>query len=190
MVNLRKIRQMTLLALLAAGNAQAAIVAGVNIEDKVQVGGNELVLNGAGLRTRLFFKAYVGALYVREKTSSITTLVDTVEPRRMVMRMLRSADADSLREALEEGLKNNLPATEFAELKPQTEQLATLMNGIGKVKEGDTIMLDLTVEGVAIRLNDEPRGKVQGRSFSRALLKIWLGDRPVDESLKKALLGN
>jgi long-chain acyl-CoA synthetase len=190
MITLGKIRQAMLLALLVACNAQAAIIAGVNIEDTMQVAGNELVLNGAGLRTRLFFKVYVGALYVRAKTSSVTALLETAEPRRMVMRMLRSLDADALREALEEGLKNNLTATEFAGIKPQTEQLAVIMNGIGKVKEGDTIMLDLTASGVVVDLNGEMRGKVPGAGFSRALLKVWLGDKPVDESLKRALLGN
>jgi len=30
---------------------------------------------------------------------------------------------------------------------------------------------------------------IEGEDFYRALLRIWLGDKPVQEDLKKALLG-
>ena len=59
--------------LLLCGAAQAAEVEGVKLADKVQVGGAELVLNGAGVRTRVFFKVYVGALYLRAKSTAATT---------------------------------------------------------------------------------------------------------------------
>jgi len=39
-------------------------------------------------------------------------------------------------------------------------------------------------------LNGEVQGKVGSVPFARALLKVWLGDNPVDASLKKALLGS
>lgn len=39
-------------------------------------------------------------------------------------------------------------------------------------------------------LNGEVRGKIPGSGLARALLKVWLGDRPVDAFLKQALLGS
>ena len=57
-----------LIAALAAATSAAAIdVDGVKIDDKVGVGGQELVLNGAGVRKRAIFKVYVGSLYVPTK---------------------------------------------------------------------------------------------------------------------------
>jgi hypothetical protein len=44
------------LALLTAGAAMATEVGGVALEEKATVGGQELVLNGAGIRTRVIFK--------------------------------------------------------------------------------------------------------------------------------------
>ena len=53
----------TLLAFcIASAPALAAEVAGVKLDDKMSVGGQELVLNGAGIRTKAFFKVYVGSL--------------------------------------------------------------------------------------------------------------------------------
>lgn len=168
---------------------QAAEVAGVKIEEKIQVGGQELVLNGAGLRTKFFIKVYVGALYTGQKASVPAALIDSSAPRRMVLRMLRDMDAESLHNALDEGLRNNLTAAELGELRPQSEQLGTLMKGIGAVKEGDSIAIDFGSAGIEIGLNGRSRGRVEGPAFARALLRVWLGDNPADAALKKGLLG-
>ena len=53
-----------------AGAAQAAEVAGVKLDDKASVGGQELVLNGAGVRTRVILKIYVGSLYLPAKATT------------------------------------------------------------------------------------------------------------------------
>jgi hypothetical protein len=39
-------------------------------------------------------------------------------------------------------------------------------------------------------IQGKPAGKpIAGEDFYRALLRIWVGDRPVQDDLKKALLG-
>ena len=50
--------------------AAAAEVGGVKLDDKASVGGKELVLNGAGVRTRAIFKVYVGSLYLPAKATT------------------------------------------------------------------------------------------------------------------------
>ena len=175
--------------LLAIPAVQAVEVAGVKMEDQVKVGANELVLNGAGVRTKVFVKVYVGALYVSQKANTPAALLDAASPRRMTMRMLRDIDADTLYGALRDGLKDNNSEAELAALKASTEQFAEIMKKIGNAKNGDTVAIDFTADGVAVSFNGEPRGKVAGGAFGKALLKVWLGDNPVDSSLKKALLG-
>ena len=177
-------------ALVAVPGLHAAEVAGVKVDDKIRVGSSELVLNGAGLRSKLFIKVYVGALYVGQKATTSAAIYDSPQPRRMVMRMLRDVDADTLYSALEDGLKSNHSPAELAELQTQADQLGTIMKGIGKAREGDTVGMDFLADGVALSLNGEARGKVAGAGFAKALLKVWLGDKPVDASLKKALLGS
>jgi len=190
MIASHRVRRAALVAaLLAAPGLQAAEVAGIRVDDTLKLGGGELLLNGAGLRSRLFIKVYVGALYVAQKSTTPAGVIDSPGQRRMVMRMLREMDAETLHGALEEGLQNNLSAGELAELKLPAEQLGKIMKGIGKVKEGDSIAIDFSADGVAVSLNGESRGKVAGVGFGKALLKVWLGDKPADASLKKALLG-
>lgn len=159
------------------------------VADSAQVGGKELVLNGAGIRSKLFIKVYVGALYVGQKADSANAVLTAPAPQRISLRLLRDLDAATLQEALDDGLRNNLSAAELAAQAAPAEQLAALMKGIGKVREGDTVTLDLLADGVTVLLNGSPRGKVAGADFGKSLLRVWLGDKPADASLKKALLG-
>lgn len=179
-----------LAAVLAATPAlHAAEVAGVNVADSARVGGQELVLNGAGVRRKVVFKVYVAALYLPAKTGSAAAIIDSPAPRRISMHLLREVAADTLVAALREGIADNHSAAELTALAPQIEQLATLMRAIGTTKTGDTVSLEFSSAGVAVGFNGQPRGTVAGEAFAKALLRVWLGEKPVDAALKKALLG-
>lgn len=187
---MKRLRQGLLIAALAtASGLQAAEVAEVRIADQVKVGDSELLLNGAGLRSKLFFKVYVGALYVGQKASDAQALIDSTQPRRMRLRLMRDVDADSFYAALDEGLRNNHTPAQFAEIKGQAEQLGALMRAFGKVREGEVIDIDFSADGIALTRNGEAAGKVAGAAFAKALLRVWLGDKPADAGLKKSLLG-
>ena len=43
--------------------------------------------------------------------------------------------------------------------------------------------------GTRFTFNGITRLTIPGEDFNRAMLRIWLGDRPVDGRLKSALLG-
>lgn len=176
-------------SLIAMTGTHAAEVAGIKVDDQIKVGSSELLLNGAGLRTKVFVKVYLGALYVTQKSNAPVALLNATTPRRMSMRMLREIDSDTLYGALRDGLRDNNSEADLAALKVPTEQFADLMKKIGTARNGDTVALDFTVDGVAVSFNGEPRGKVVSGAFGKALLKVWVGDSPVDASLKKALLG-
>ncbi|PKO90847.1 MAG: hypothetical protein CVU16_09015 [Betaproteobacteria bacterium HGW-Betaproteobacteria-10] len=187
----RSVRLIAVLAaLLVAPTIYAAEVAGVKIDEQIKLGNSALVLNGAGLRSKFFIKVYVGALYVTEKSATPAALLEAGSPRRMTLRLLRDLDADSLYGALRDGLKENNSEAELAALKGPTDQFAELMMKIGNARSGDSIAIDFTGDAVGVSLNGEARGKVVSKDFGRALLKVWLGDNPVDASLKKALLGH
>ena len=178
-----------LAALVAATGGQAAEVAGVRLPDSIDVAGQRLVLNGAGLRTRMFFKVYVAALYLPARSASAADVVGANAPRRVNLHLLREVGADSLVKALREGVAQNHAAAEVAALAPRLDQLEASMRGIGAGRAGDVISLDFSVTGVEVAYNGQPRGGVPDAALARALLRVWLGEQPVDPALKKALLG-
>jgi hypothetical protein len=173
--------------------AYAAEVGGVKLEDKLRLtpGGPELVLNGAGIRTRAIFKVYVGGLYLTERKGAAAEVLALAGPKRVSMTMLRDLTAQQLSEGLAEGIRNNSSAAEQEALKGRVDELVGVMNAMNEAKKGDVILLDFLPEsGTRMVFNGQPRGKpIAGEDFYRALLKIWLGDKPVDGDLKRGMLG-
>ena len=175
-------------ALVAASSAFAIEVAGVKVDDKASVGGQELVLNGAGVRTRAIFKVYVGSLYVPAKAADLGAVL-AKGPRRIQMNILRNLTPDQLVDALVDGLKENNSADELNAVKTQTTELVAIMKSFGDVKEKDVVTLDFVDGATKIGLNGTAKGSIAGEAFNRALTKVWLGDHPVQPDLKKAMLG-
>jgi hypothetical protein len=171
-----------------AAVALAADVGGVRLDDKVSVGAQELVLNGAGVRTRVVFKIYVAGLYLPQKATELAAVL-AKSPRRIQLNLLRTLSADQLVEALNEGLAENNTAAELAAVKSQVEALATIMKSFKEVKEKDVITLDFVDGATRIGLNGEAKGSIGGDAFNQALTKVWLGEKPVQADLKKSLLG-
>lgn len=165
-------------------------IAGVRVPEQLSEGGHALVLNGAGLRTKFVVKVYVAALYATTKSSDAAVLVNSTEPRRIRLQLLRDVDSKSLDDALQEGLRDNTPKQELAALKEPTDRLSRMMADIGTARTGDVVDLDFDGHGVTLTGNGKQRGRIDSPDFARALLRVWLGDNPAQTSLKKALLGN
>ncbi len=176
------------LALLLAAPALALDVGGVRLDDRASVGGQQLVLNGAGVRTRVMFKVYVASLYLPAKANDAAAVL-AKGPRRIQMNLLRTLAPDQLVDALNDGMKENNSDAELAAVKAQTDQLMAIMRSLGEVKEGSVVTLDFVDGTTAVGLNGATRGTVSGDAFNTALTRIWLGDKPVQADLKKALLG-
>lgn len=175
----------------AQASAQPVEVEGQKFDPTVMLGGQTLQLNGVGLRRRAIFKVYVAGLYVTQKTNNAASIIGDKGPRRVSLRMLRDLDSQSFIDAFNDGLKSNHTDAQLAALKPQTDALAAAMKAIGEAKSGDAINFDYTPDaGTRISVNGQPKGAaIPGAEFFAAVLRIWLGDKPVDESLKKGMLG-
>ena len=165
----------------------AAEVAGVKIEDKTRVADTELSLSGAGLRRRAFFQVYAVGLYVQDRKADP---ISQPGPKRVQIHMLRDVGAATFTEALVDGIKANHSEAETKALEPRVKQLGATIAEIKEAKKGMTIALDWNASATQVVIDGKPAGQpIEGEDFYRALLKIWLGDKPVQDDLKKALLG-
>ncbi len=178
-------------ALLLAFTAGAAEVAGVQVIETVRLAGVDLKLNGAGIRTRAVFKVYVGALYLAEKKAAAGEVIASPGPKRIALHLLRDLSVEQLGGALNDGLVANLAEAELARFKSQIEELKATMEAVGAAREKSVVTIDyLPDSGMRIAIDGSARGRpIAGEDFFRALMKIWLADKPVDRSLKSAMLG-
>ena len=170
-------------------SANALEIKGVKVDEKVQVGGNALVLNGAGVRQKMVFKVYVAGLYLTQKQSNANAVISDTGNKRVIMHFLRELDAETLLKGMNEGFNDNNNAAEMSAIEPQMKLFRNMMTSAKEVKKGDVIVLDFTSAGTQVIINGKSLGVVEGEAFNKALLSVWLGAKPVDAALKKVLLG-
>ena len=172
--------------------ALAAIeVAGVKFEDKVKVGAGDTAINGAGVRNRAFFKVYAVGLYLPQKAATTTEVLATKGAKRIAIVTLRDLTAEQFVDALIEALRKNHDEAALATLQTRIDQFRTTMLSIGNAPEKSVVHLDwLPDTGTRLSFNGAQKGAdIAGEDFYRALLRIWLGDKPAQDDLKDKLLG-
>lgn len=175
--------------LFAAAPAPARELEGVTVPEAITLPGDTtpLVLNGAGVRTHLFLKIYVGALYLPNRQSELRAILDEAGPKSVRATFLYGLTVERVRYAWYRGFTRNLSEHELKALRPRLTQFIDLL---GPTERGDVVHFDYRpAQGTEIRFNGERRGVIPGADFHRALLKIWLGERAEDAALKRALLG-
>jgi hypothetical protein len=177
----------TLLSLAIAIPALALTVAGVNLDDHVTVNGQTLVLNGAGLRKKLFIKVYVGGLYLAAKNSNPQTITNTDAPRRQVMHFLYSVSKSQMCDAWDEGLEQNTKNAS-AEVKNEFKTLCSWMEPIPK---GNRLVLTYVPgSGTTVEVNGKMKGTLAGKATADAILATWIGPDPAPgQDFKNAVLG-
>jgi hypothetical protein len=189
-------RALAVFLLLSAAQvgALAAQVEGVTIEDRVYIaqGVPELLLNGAGVRRKLLLvKVYVAGLYLPKKLSTSDAVLSEPGAKRIAMHILREEiSAEEFVALLHDGLTANNQPAELAPLERRIRDLAGMMRQVGRISRGGVILIDyLPGIGTRFTINGVSRLTLPGEDFNRALMRIWLGDRPVDGRLKRMLLG-
>jgi len=195
MIRRNTIKGLMAAALLASSFSLPAFaateVAGVKFDDTTSVAGKELKLNGAGLRTKVIFKVYAAGLYLTEKKTTVPDVLAVAGPRRVAITMLREVSSDDFGKAFMDGLNANTDKNERSKILTQTMKFGEIFAQIQTLKKGDQLQLDwLPGEGTQCYLNGKKIGELMpDMAFYNAVLRIWLGDHPVDSSLKPALLG-
>jgi hypothetical protein len=172
-------------------SAQAIEVAGLKFDDTVKVAGKDLKVNGAGVRTRIVIKVYALVLYLPEKKDTAAGVLESPGPRRFSLGLLREVTGEELGQAFMSGITANTDKAERSKFVNQLAQFGEAFVNIPQAKKGDVINVDWVPDtGTVMTFNGKPIGEpLKDIAFYNAVLKIWLGDKPVDSSLKPQLLG-
>lgn len=178
-------------ALGVAFPASSAEVAGVKLDDTIRVANQELKLNGAGIRYKAIFKVYVAGLYLAERKSTVPDVLTAPGAKRVTIVMLRDVGNEEFGRGFMSGIQQNSDRTEKVKLITQLQRFGEIFASIPELKKGDVLTVDwLPGAGTSVQLNGKKVSDVlPDQAFYNALLKIWIGDKPVDTKLRPALLG-
>ena len=172
----------------------AAEIEGVKIDDKVVLasGVPEVVLNGAGVRYKFaFFKVYVGGLYLTQKKKDNEAVFADPGPKRVSMHILSSeVTARDLITSMNNALAVNLSPHELALIEKRIRDLNNVMGSLKAINKGSVVYLDYLPDvGTRVIVDGQEQITIPGEDFFRAMLHIWIGNKPVDGRLRDAMLG-
>jgi hypothetical protein len=193
MRRLYRIVGFALSAAVLAGSAlaQSTTLAGVTYNGSVELQGQSLKLNGAGIRYKTILRVYTAGLYLESKAQNISAIIELPGPKRLSLTMLREVKSGEMGRLFMRGMEDNIDKVSFAKLLGSVARTSQIFSDYKTLQAGDPIVIDW-IPGVGTVIT--VKGKMQGKPFEdplffQALLGIWLGERPADWKLKEALLG-
>ncbi|HSD08549.1 chalcone isomerase family protein [Flavobacterium sp.] len=170
--------------------AQKEIVfEGVTLPRTMKFENKTLQLNGAGSRSKMWVEVYIQALYLSQLSQNPTEIInDNSEMSIRIEITSALVSSGKLTRALNAGFEKSAGA-EFEKYKSKMELLKNYL--ADDIVKGDVFELTYAPvdSSMWIIKNGQLKGKIPGMDFKKVFFGIWLGDRPVDEDLKKSLLG-
>jgi hypothetical protein len=162
----------------------AATLADVTLPDSITVGNQSLVLNGLGLRSKMFIKVYVGGLYLEKKTNDPAAIINSDATKRVVMQFIYGeVSRDQMIEAFDEGFKANAPKAPKAEVQQLIDALETM-------KKGEQMVVTYVPgTGTTLTLRGKDKVTIAGLPFAQAVFSVWFGPKPPSSDLKNGMLG-
>ena len=181
----------TLCLFVAGAAASAARIEGQTFDEQIRVADSELVLNGVGIRGILWIKGYVAGLYMAQKGATPQQVLAVKGAKRIQMKMLLDVESKEFTKAFNVGIRRNSTEAENAALKDRIEQFDHTIDLIGKIGKGDVVNLDFVpARGLVLSVNGVVKGQpIPGEDLYAGILKIFIGEQPVDKKLKAGLLG-
>ncbi|PIF59211.1 chalcone isomerase family protein [Flavobacterium sp. 2] len=164
-------------------------VNGVTVPRKIEFQSKSLQLNGAGGRSKMWLEVYVQALYLSQLSQDPQFIIDSDTEMAIRIEITSSmVSSNKLTKAMNTGFEKSA-GSNLEQLRPRIEQFKTYLSDAITEKDVFILFYNPLDQTVNVYKNEVLKGKVQGFDFKKALFGIWLSDKPVDETLKKHLLG-
>jgi len=163
-------------------------VGDATLTNQLNIESSTLILNGSGLREKLWFDLYACGLYLENKNSNATKIVNGDQPMAMYMEILSSLlSKKKLVGAFKDGLKKT---NSNETIKKTTADLNTFLGFLNdEINVGDKYSLVyIPNQGTSLYINNAKKGTIKGLLFKSAIFNIWLANDPVDDDLKEELL--
>lgn len=168
-------------ALLAADTVE---IQGARFDTRVEAEGQTYRMIGHGLFRYMIWNAYAGAYYQPGDQRQPAPLSDV--PRRLELEYFHAIEADDFAEVTRDSVRERLGQDAYRELLPT---LNAFTRAYRSVEPGDRYALTWNGDDLTLALNGERLYQGDDPQLARALFAIWLGDQPLKESFRDALLG-
>jgi len=130
------------------------------------------------------FKIIAIGLYVEEEATSADVNNDIY--KRIEVEYFSKVSGNDLIKTTNKGILDNINQEVLQELQERIDQVNSYFED---VEAGDRYTFSYRPGiGTEIALNGKSLGTIEGIDFANALFSVYIGDKPMDERVKKSLL--
>lgn len=179
-----------ILFLCISQNYAQEVVSGVFINNKSTFDNKEFVLNGVGVRERMWIKLYVGSLYVPNKIKSEKELYDSEDYFYLKIDIISpKITSDVLIDAIEVGFTNSMNGNTSL-IRDRIDFLKGFFRE--EIVVGNVFILYYSPEEktTTIYKNGLKLGIIDGEDFRNAFFGIWFSNKPSSKALRDSMLGS
>jgi len=163
-------------------------ISGIATAEAMEKEGITLSLQGAGVRDKFFMDLYLASLYLPKPYDNASLILKANEPMVLSLHILSSLiTSEKMEEATKEGFINATGGN-TAPLQMQIDAFIETFKEPIAINDRYEFFY-FPSQGTLITKNGALKTTIEGLEFKKALFGIWLGEKPAQESLKKALLG-
>jgi len=163
---------------------------GVTIDDSAMVDGVKLVLNGATVQKRGFFKTNTIALYLPEKRDTLAGVLKQPGPKHLRIVLLRDIAGWLIARQTLSDFEANTTEDEARKLAEELSAVAANYSKLGVLHKGDVMVADwIPGQGIVSTLNGQSMGPpLNDPLFFDVSLRPVMGDLAPSD-LREQLLG-
>lgn len=178
-----------ILAVLVTATASAQVkIGGVDLPATENFNEQTLVLNGAGVREKLWIDLYVAGLYLDNKTKDASEILNADKPMAIKIHIVsKLITSDKMVDAVTDGFEKSTNGN----TAPIQDRIDSILGFFKEdIKKNDIFDLVYLPSrgGVVAYKNGQEKGLVKGKDFKKALFGIWLSNQSADNGLKDDLL--
>jgi hypothetical protein len=186
---LRSFAAMFLFLILGNHALHAVEIQGVNVPPSVQVSGERLQLNGAGLRTfsllMIPIKIYVASFYTPMALRTTASVMNATGPLQFDFTFLRAVGQSDVTKAWTSQFAQSVSYTYPGYVRDRDAFISLF----GPLQNLGVERVQMVGTNTLVYDSGKLKGSIAGRGFQKSFLSLWFGSNPVAPDLKAALLG-
>lgn len=187
----RVVKTVLLFCFLWSFGSFAGELYGVKMEDKITLKGQEVVLNGLGLRSVSRFgikvKVYVAGLYLPKKIKKAEDIYKAKGPRLYKMVFLRNVDSENVEKGWRDGFKKNCQSA-CDKQKAHLKKFISLMSDM-RTDQTMTMTIHEGKMEVDVQGRKPKTGAFDDKEFIQIMESVLIGPHSPNAELRKGLLG-
>lgn len=159
-------------------------------QDQIKVNNQKLIRRCSGYRTTMFVKIYELTIYTEELFNEIDDIFESSNGFLIEMKFMMDLPNDKIKQSMYDGFYKNSSESDIELIKDDIIKFLSIFEDV-TIEKNNLLCINYDSTYINVRLTTKNGIKtitINNNQFKNPLLKIWLGNKPVDKHLRNTII--